>query len=62
MQNELLQLVIGQSTLANSGFRIPVSAFRIPVSELEKGRVGLEPTRGCLTGTCSATELPTREL
>ena len=23
-----------------------------------KERVGLEPTRGCLTGTCSATELP----
>ena len=26
----------------------------------EKGRVGLEPTRGCLTGTCSAAELPTQ--
>ena len=24
-----------------------------------KGRVGLEPTRGCLTNTCSAAELPT---
>ena len=26
----------------------------------EEGRVGLEPTRGCLTNTCSAAELPTR--
>ena len=27
----------------------------------EEGRVGLEPTHGCLTNTCSAAELPTRE-
>lgn len=26
----------------------------------EEGRVGLEPTRGCLTNTCSAAELPTQ--
>ena len=26
----------------------------------EEGRAGLEPARGCLTGTCSAAELPTR--
>jgi hypothetical protein len=25
----------------------------------QEGRVGLEPTRWCLTGTCSAAELPT---
>ncbi len=28
--------------------------------QCEEGRVGLEPTRGCLTDTCSAAELPTR--
>lgn len=27
---------------------------------LEEGRMGLEPMRGCLTGNCSAAELPTR--
>ena len=27
---------------------------------MEEGRVGLEPTRGCLTNTCSAAELPTQ--
>ena len=27
---------------------------------MKEGRVGLEPTRGCLTNTCSAAELPTQ--
>ena len=27
---------------------------------MEEGRVGLEPTRWCLTNTCSAAELPTQ--
>ncbi len=27
---------------------------------MKEGRVGLEPTRGCLTSTCSAAELPTQ--
>ena len=27
---------------------------------MQEGRVGLEPTRGCLTNTCSAAELPTQ--
>ena len=28
--------------------------------QFQEGRAGLEPARWCLTGTCSATELPTQ--
>lgn len=37
-----------------------VSSPAVGCKRTAKGRAGLEPARGCLTGTCSAAELSTR--
>ena len=48
---------------AEGDSQTPASKPRISTSRnypaVEEGRVGLEPTRWCLTNTCSAAELPT---
>ena len=35
---------------------------RRPRNRDSEGRAGLEPAHGCLTGTCSAAELPTQSV
>jgi hypothetical protein len=46
---------IVKNSVQSNGF---LSAETTP--HYEEGRAGLEPAQWCLTGTCSAAELPTR--
>ena len=57
LERHILNANLGLRTRRDSRAAIPNS---IPRQFFKEGRVGLEPTQGCLTGTCSATELPTR--
>ena len=51
---------IRRSEVGIRKFKFKSSELRLPNSDFKKeGRVGIEPTRGCLTGTFSTTELPT---
>ena len=49
-----------ESNLRTRGSKPRISTSR-NYPAIKEGRVGLEPTRGCLTNTCSAAELPTQK-